>query len=125
MADLIGQTLAHYHVTAALGAGGMGTVYRARVEEPAPELAAGSEVALKVLHGPLLGQPAFLAETDLHAGERVVELGELTSGRRPGRTDDGQITFCDLAGTGLQDTAIALVTAGILSLTFFAFKGMV
>jgi electron transport complex protein RnfA len=25
----------------------------------------------------------------------------------------------------LQDTAIALVTAGILSLTFFAFKGMV
>jgi len=25
----------------------------------------------------------------------------------------------------LQDTSIALVTAGILSLTFFAFKGMV
>ena len=25
----------------------------------------------------------------------------------------------------LQDTSIALITAGILSLTFFAFKGMV
>ena len=39
----------------------------------------------------------------------VTELGEVTSGRRPGRQSDGQITVCDLTGTGVQDTAIALL----------------
>ncbi len=38
----------------------------------------------------------------------VTELGEITSGAKPGRADDGQITVCDLTGTGAQDTAIAL-----------------
>jgi ornithine cyclodeaminase len=37
----------------------------------------------------------------------VTELGEITSGARPGRTTQGQITVCDLTGTGVQDTAIA------------------
>jgi ornithine cyclodeaminase/alanine dehydrogenase-like protein (mu-crystallin family) len=37
----------------------------------------------------------------------IVELGELTSGRKPGRTSDDQITICDLTGVGVQDTAIA------------------
>lgn len=37
----------------------------------------------------------------------VVELGELTAGRHPGRTDDSQITICDLTGVGVQDTVIA------------------
>jgi ornithine cyclodeaminase len=39
----------------------------------------------------------------------VVELGEITSGARPGRTGPDQITVCDLTGTGVQDTAIALL----------------
>ena len=43
------------------------------------------------------------------SGDRIVELGEITSGRRVGRTDDAQITVCDLTGTGVQDTAIALL----------------
>jgi len=37
----------------------------------------------------------------------VVELGEITSGYRPGRINDEQITICDLTGTGMQDTVIA------------------
>jgi ectoine utilization protein EutC len=37
----------------------------------------------------------------------IVELGELTGGRRPGRTSADQITICDLTGVGVQDTAIA------------------
>jgi ectoine utilization protein EutC len=39
----------------------------------------------------------------------IVELGELTAGRHPGREDDEQISVCDLTGTGVQDTAIALL----------------
>jgi ectoine utilization protein EutC len=39
----------------------------------------------------------------------TIELGEITGGARPGRTADDQITVCDLTGTGVQDTAIALL----------------
>jgi ornithine cyclodeaminase/alanine dehydrogenase-like protein (mu-crystallin family) len=35
------------------------------------------------------------------------ELGEIAAGRRKGRVSDGEITICDLTGTGAQDTAIA------------------
>jgi ectoine utilization protein EutC len=37
----------------------------------------------------------------------IVELGDLTSGRHPGRTAASQITVCDLTGVGVQDAAIA------------------
>ncbi|MBT6148401.1 MAG: cyclodeaminase [Gemmatimonadetes bacterium] len=39
----------------------------------------------------------------------VHELGELTAGQHPGRTDDAQITVADLTGVGVQDTAISLL----------------
>lgn len=39
----------------------------------------------------------------------IVEPGELSSGQRPGRTSDEQITICDPTGVGVQDTAIALL----------------
>ena len=39
--------------------------------------------------------------------ESVLELGQVTSGRHPGRTEAEQVTVCDLTGTGVQDTAIA------------------
>jgi ornithine cyclodeaminase len=42
--------------------------------------------------------------------ERIIELGDLTSGRKSGRQNDEQITIADLTGTGAQDTAIALLT---------------
>jgi ornithine cyclodeaminase len=37
----------------------------------------------------------------------IFELGEVTSGKVPGRQSADQVTFCDLTGTGVQDTAIA------------------
>lgn len=43
----------------------------------------------------------------LPAGLEVDELGQLTAGTRPGRTDEDQVIVCDLTGTGVQDTAIA------------------
>jgi len=39
----------------------------------------------------------------------IIELGELTSGRKPGRKSEEEITICDLTGVGVQDTAIALL----------------
>jgi ornithine cyclodeaminase len=42
--------------------------------------------------------------------DEISELGELISGRKPGRQTDTEITICDLTGVGVQDTAIALLT---------------
>ncbi|MCB9100846.1 MAG: cyclodeaminase [Anaerolineales bacterium] len=47
----------------------------------------------------------LLAEDD----PKVIELGDITAGRRPGRQNDQAITIADLTGTGAQDTAIALL----------------
>ncbi len=38
---------------------------------------------------------------------QVDELGQLTTGLRPGRQDPSEVIVCDLTGTGVQDTAIA------------------
>ncbi|MCA1012339.1 cyclodeaminase [Halobacillus halophilus] len=38
---------------------------------------------------------------------RAIELGEITSGRKPGRQSADEVTVCDLTGTGVQDTVIA------------------
>lgn len=76
--------------------------------------------------------PACLARADLYVADRLAqtrllgelraaleagitgpaladppELGQVITGRRPGRTAADQITIADLTGTGVQDTAIA------------------
>jgi ornithine cyclodeaminase len=40
----------------------------------------------------------------------ITEVGELTSGKKPGRKTDAEITVCDLTGVGVQDTTIAVLT---------------
>ncbi|MDX1645432.1 MAG: serine/threonine-protein kinase, partial [Thermoanaerobaculia bacterium] len=51
---MIGHSLSHYRITASLGAGGMGEVYRARDEK------LGREVALKVLPAEMAGDASRL-----------------------------------------------------------------
>ncbi len=58
---MIGTTLAHYRITAALGAGGMGEVWRAT------DTKLGREVALKVLPADFAADPARLARFDREA----------------------------------------------------------
>jgi ectoine utilization protein EutC len=48
-----------------------------------------------------------LAAGVINEDDAIVELGELTAGRHPGREREEHITLCDLTGTGVQDTAIA------------------
>ncbi len=50
-----------------------------------------------------------LAAGVLPADVAVTELGELTSGRVPGRQRASDISVCALTGVGVQDTAIALL----------------
>ncbi len=58
---MIGTTLAHYRITAALGAGGMGEVWRATDEK------LGREVALKVLPADFAADPERLARFEREA----------------------------------------------------------
>lgn len=39
--------------------------------------------------------------------EGAIEIGAIIARNHQGRTDDSQVTVCDLTGTGVQDTAIA------------------
>ena len=41
------------------------------------------------------------------ADRKFPELGDVLRGAAPGRVSDGDITVCDLTGTGVQDTVIA------------------
>lgn len=44
----------------------------------------------------------------LNESDTVFELGEIMSGQNAGRTHLEDITICDLTGTGMQDTIIAV-----------------
>lgn len=57
-----------------------------------------------------LGELHHAAEQNILSSENdITEIGEMTTGQKPGRESDGEITVCDLTGTGVQDTAIALL----------------
>ena len=58
---MIGQTVAHFRITAKLGEGGMGEVYRAQ------DTKLGREVAIKVLPGVVTAEPERLARFDREA----------------------------------------------------------
>ncbi len=48
-----------------------------------------------------------LVSKAIRSEDQVLELGELTSGKKSGRQKNTDITICDLTGTGMQDTIVA------------------
>ncbi len=48
------------------------------------------------------------------ANMMFVELGQVIAQQAAGRTNDDEITVCDLNGTGAQDTAIATLACNVL-----------
>ena len=67
MADLVGKKLGRYTVTALIGQGGMATVYRAH--DPVLD----REVAIKIMHGHLAADPAFVGRFQ-HEAQAVAAL---------------------------------------------------
>ena len=51
---------------------------------------------------------AALAAGTVPPDRSIDELGEIVAGLKPGRRSPEEITVCDLTGTGVQDTAIAI-----------------
>lgn len=55
-----------------------------------------------------LGELHYALEAGLVREQQAVELGDILVGKAQGRQSEDEITVCDLTGTGVQDTAIAL-----------------
>ena len=63
---------------------------------------------LEVFIALLLGELHHAIKAGLVDAEQgFAELGAVIAGTTPGRTSASQITYADLTGTGVQDTAIA------------------
>jgi ornithine cyclodeaminase/alanine dehydrogenase-like protein (mu-crystallin family) len=54
-----------------------------------------------------LGELQHAIAAGMALDDRVVELGEIVAGVRPGRQADSELTICDLTGVGVQDVAAA------------------
>ena len=83
---MIGQAVAHYRVTAALGAGGMGEVYRAT------DTKLGREVALKLLPPAFASDPDRLARFEREA-KVLASLNHPAIGHLYGLEDEGGQPF--------------------------------
>ncbi|MHC4473439.1 MAG: serine/threonine-protein kinase, partial [Planctomycetota bacterium] len=91
-----GNLLGAYRIESKLGAGGMGTVYLATVEEDVAGLSRGEPVALKVIHESLVEKPSvfrrFLREGE--AGRQVRHENVVRTLRaETGRFEDQDLHF--------------------------------
>jgi alanine dehydrogenase len=80
-------------------------------QELEPELVASSTLVVDLLEQCAeIGELQHVLAAGLMLREGVhAELGDLVSGRRPGRTRDDEITVFDSSGTALQDVAAAIM----------------
>jgi ornithine cyclodeaminase/alanine dehydrogenase-like protein (mu-crystallin family) len=80
-------------------------------QELEPALVASATLVVDVLEQCAeIGELQHVLAAGLMTREQVhAELGDLVTGRRPGRTRDDEITIFDSSGTALQDVAAAIV----------------
>jgi alanine dehydrogenase len=80
-------------------------------QELTPELVASSTLVVDVLEQCAeIGELQHVLAAGLMTREGVhAELGDVVTGRRPGRTRDEEITIFDSSGTALQDVAAAVL----------------
>jgi ectoine utilization protein EutC len=90
------------HVTA------MGSDQEGKVElEPACLLRADAYVCDRASQCAERGELRAALAAGIWDRGTPAELGDVMLGRAPGRRSEGDVTICDLTGTGVQDTAIA------------------
>jgi ornithine cyclodeaminase len=76
--------------------------------DPIAIIRAGTYVADRLSQTRKLGELHHAIAKGLVAPDQeFAELGQIVAGQTVGRADDEEITFADLTGTGIQDTAIA------------------
>jgi ornithine cyclodeaminase len=75
--------------------------------EPAALLAADAYVCDRVSQCEVSGELEAARAAGVWTKGTPAELGEVITGRKPGRRSPADITIADLTGTGVQDTAIA------------------
>jgi alanine dehydrogenase len=83
-------------------------------QELEPALAAGSTLVVDVLEQCAeIGELQHVLAAGLMTREQIhAELGDVVSGRRPGRTRPDEVTIFDSSGTALQDVAAAVAVYG-------------
>ena len=79
---MIGRSLGHYRITAAIGAGGMGEVYRATDSK------LGRDVAIKMLPAAVAQDPERLARFEREARSLIIEGMAQTAGIMVGHAGD-------------------------------------
>jgi ornithine cyclodeaminase len=82
--------------------------------EPAALAAADLYVCDRVSQCETSGELEAARAAGLFAHTTPPELGDIVTGAHPGRRVPGDVTICDLTGTGAQDTAIATHAAAIM-----------
>jgi len=75
--------------------------------EPAALMAADAYICDRVSQCEVSGELEAALASGIWTKGTPAELGQVITGARPGRRSPGDITICDLTGTGVQDTAIA------------------
>ncbi len=85
----------------------MGTDTKGKQEVEAALLARATVFTDEVAQSVSIGEAQHAVAAGLIAAEAITPLGDVLTGRHPGRRDAGEVTLFDGTGVGLQDLAVA------------------
>jgi alanine dehydrogenase len=85
----------------------MGTDTKGKQEVEASLVAAATVFTDERAQSVAIGEAQHAVADGLIAGDSIVEIGEVLTGRHPGRSSAEEITLFDGTGVGLQDLAVA------------------